>query len=189
MSRMMPVDGTLTAGFDQPRPLTANVKTHVHGAQDIAAKAGTPIVAPEAGKAFAFVALRPDKATRWIDTFEVNGEWYEFGNYFYDTFGGCVVLRSDTGLTHIITHSWINQLINLKPFAGLTMFTKEASAGPWPIAMWSEPLWVQCGEQIGTVGNAGMSTGPHVHWEIHRGNGWEPHVKRIDPLKWAREEV
>ena len=43
---------------------------------------------------------------------------------------------------------------------------------------------VRAGERIARVGNEGFSTGPHVHWQIHRGgmNG-----RPIDPAKWLAE--
>jgi murein DD-endopeptidase MepM/ murein hydrolase activator NlpD len=42
---------------------------------------------------------------------------------------------------------------------------------------------VAAGERIAEVGNRGQSTGPHLHFEVHRG-GIEG--KRIDPLPWLR---
>ena len=43
---------------------------------------------------------------------------------------------------------------------------------------------VRAGDQIAKVGNEGYSTGPHVHWQIHRGGtGGRP----IDPQKWLAE--
>ncbi len=41
---------------------------------------------------------------------------------------------------------------------------------------------VAAGQQIGTVGNTGLSTASHVHWEM-----WVTGVQ-VDPLEWAREE-
>ncbi len=38
---------------------------------------------------------------------------------------------------------------------------------------------VEKGEQIGTVGVTGWSTGPHLHFEIHEGN------EAVDPLKYV----
>lgn len=183
--RVNPVPGgVFTAGFDQPRPLSAEVKTHIHGAQDIAARAGTPILAPESGKAFCYVGLRPEGRGKWGRSFDVGGDPFPFRDYFYDMYGGLIVLQSDTGLTHVITHSWMNQLFNLKPFVGLTVRTVEATDGPWPVGLMTEPIWFQTGEQIGWVGNAGFSTGAHCHWEMHHGSRWERHADRIDPREW-----
>ena len=41
---------------------------------------------------------------------------------------------------------------------------------------------IAMGQQIGTVGNTGLSTASHVHWEM-----WVTGVQ-VDPLEWAREE-
>lgn len=38
---------------------------------------------------------------------------------------------------------------------------------------------VRAGEQIGTVGNRGHSTGPHLHYEVHNANG-----SAINPHAW-----
>ncbi len=38
---------------------------------------------------------------------------------------------------------------------------------------------VRAGEQIGTVGNRGHSTGPHLHYEV-----WEKDGSKIDPQIW-----
>lgn len=38
---------------------------------------------------------------------------------------------------------------------------------------------VRAGEQIGTVGNRGHSTGPHLHYEV-----WEKDGTKIDPQIW-----
>jgi murein DD-endopeptidase MepM/ murein hydrolase activator NlpD len=43
---------------------------------------------------------------------------------------------------------------------------------------------VKAGDVIALLGNRGQSTGPHLHFEVHRGgiNG-----KKIDPIPWLRE--
>ncbi|TFV54515.1 M23 family metallopeptidase [Geodermatophilus sp. DF01-2] len=44
--------------------------------------------------------------------------------------------------------------------------------------------YVEAGETIALLGNRGQSTGPHLHFEVHKGgmNG-----KRIDPIPWLAE--
>ena len=44
--------------------------------------------------------------------------------------------------------------------------------------------YVEAGQKIALLGQRGQSTGPHLHFEVHRGgmNG-----KRIDPVPWLRD--
>lgn len=44
--------------------------------------------------------------------------------------------------------------------------------------------YVDAGETIALLGNRGQSTGPHLHFEVHKGG---IDGKRIDPLPWLRE--
>ena len=45
--------------------------------------------------------------------------------------------------------------------------------------------YVEAGDTIALLGNRGQSTGPHLHFEVHKGgmNG-----KRVDPVAWLRSQ-
>lgn len=187
MDRYPATDGTWTAGFDQPRPLGSEKPTHKHAAQDIGNESGEPVLAPEDGEAFGFAALRP-KRMFWKALPVVHGRVFDWANYFYDTFGGLVVVRGDSGVTHIIAHSWLNQIFNLPPLSGEPVSTFEPPDHCWPVALWTDAVPVHAGQRVGSVGSAGFSTGPHVHWEIHEGDRWQRHENRIDPAAWLRRQ-
>jgi hypothetical protein len=178
------VDGDITARFDQPRPISKPVaeRTHVHGAIDIAAPIGTPIVAPERGMVFAWIAQRHADGMYWPGLPFVHGDAFPWANYFYDMYGGCLVLRVYEGAevvrTHIMSHCYGKQLSKL----GLAYWVEEKDDARFPIhAIYSDLMEVAEGQQICAVGNAGYSTGPHVHWEIHPGNRWYTWSERINP--------
>jgi murein DD-endopeptidase MepM/ murein hydrolase activator NlpD len=42
---------------------------------------------------------------------------------------------------------------------------------------------LELGDPIGKVGNTGLSTGPHLHWEIRVGGVY------VDPLQWTRQAL
>lgn len=42
--------------------------------------------------------------------------------------------------------------------------------------------WVMAGDQVATMGNRGNSTGPHLHFEVHRSG-----IDRVDPAAWLRQ--
>ncbi len=42
--------------------------------------------------------------------------------------------------------------------------------------------WIKTGQQIGSVGQTGRSTGPHVHWGVHFGGA------RVNPISLLRNE-
>lgn len=192
----IPVQGRVSAGFNQPRPLTAKVKTHNHGAWDIAAPAGTKIYAPEAGSLYFCGFYRPPGSTKIIDVvtkripmpFGFNGH-----NYWADIYGPLIILQS-TKFTWVITHSYFSQLYNLG--VGATMrwdYAEEQDDERWPVCVWHtflHDLKVEEGDLIGRVGNAGWSTGPHIHMEVHEGRTWNRWEDRIDPATiWPQVQV
>jgi hypothetical protein len=184
---MVPVLGPVTAGFYQERPLTAKVKTHNHGAWDIAAPVGAPIAAPEAGYLYYCAFFRPPNSPKRIDVVAKKIIMpFDFRSHYYwaDIYGPMIILQSTT-LTWVITHSYMNQLYNRGIGASMRWdYVEEDDDGRWPICAWhtfGNKLRVDEGERIGYVGNAGFSTGPHIHMEVHKGKSWNNWKDRIDP--------
>jgi murein DD-endopeptidase MepM/ murein hydrolase activator NlpD len=179
----VPVTGRLTSTFDEPRPLS-NPGEHPHGAWDIAAKVGTPIHAPEAGKVYLVAIFRNELENGLRPTWdEMPG--FPWQNYFYDVYGALIVLEGASGMVHIMAHSYFEQLHDkgILPSSAWE-YTEEHEDKRWPIHCMhtlSSPYLVGEGEIIGYVGNAGYSTGAHCHWEIH--NDWQldDYIDRVDP--------
>jgi len=109
-----PVDGRLSSLFGLKRFFN-DIPKRPHNGLDIAAKIGTPIIAPASATV--------------IDT----------GNYYFN--GNTVFLDHGQGLLSAYLH--MNK-IAVKP--GQT---------------------VKQGEQLGTVGETGRVTGPHLHWIVY----------------------
>lgn len=185
-----PTPGKITSCFHDPRPLSDPGK-HVHGAIDIADPIGTPIKAPESGSAFCYIGVRSDGCEYWPEIPMIHGKLFPWCNYFYDMYGGIIILLvfDDIELkiirTHVIAHSYGNQIFNQ------SIFRMVPARNPWieqtedrrfPVhGVFTDKLMVSEGDVIGFVGNAGYSTGAHVHWEIHHGYKYEKHKNRINP--------
>jgi murein DD-endopeptidase MepM/ murein hydrolase activator NlpD len=182
MDTKFPVAGKITATFGQPRPLEGP-KTHIHGAIDIACPVGTAIFAPEDGVLFYGAVWRTGNKTDWICR-----ENYPWQNYFYDIFGGLIILKTFSGRVHLFAHSYFNQLYNrgfVPDYQWIYIEQPEDERYPVHGMITNIGTPKKKGEHIGDVGNAGYSTGAHVHWEIH--NAWEvtPYAERLDPRTFA----
>ena len=182
---IIPVKGRVTADFNEKRPLsvTPSKRDHNHGAVDISATIGTNILAPERGVVFFMKSNRNDNTRLWQQ-----GPYFKpidpaFYNYFYDTYGGVTLLFADTGRLHVFTHSYFNQMYSMREREAWSYFESKKDER-WPLEVmhtFNEPLTAHEGEVIAKVGNAGFSTGAHVHWEIHPTWKYAPHADRIDP--------
>jgi len=189
---IVPVAGKLTSNFYEPRPLS-NPGKHPHGAVDISAAIGTPIYAPESGTVFCYTGIRKEEKTYWPNPIpKVHGKPFPFRNYFYDMYGGIIVLQAHNGnpekvtRTHIIAHSYGSQIFNKSIFNEYrSHWVEETEDERFPFhAMYTEYIIATEGTLIGFVGNAGYSTGAHVHWEIHHGFQWEEHKNRVNPERY-----
>jgi hypothetical protein len=208
-------DWKLTTEFWESRPLEAVKKTHNHGAWDIAptpsafGKDKTALqlfgsnspafYAPESGYLVYFSAFR-NEISRSLQELgsSLNDKRFfdlKYQPYFYDVYGGLVILKGDSGLTHIFTHVFTNQLFNLLwrywenrqtslRSKGIKIF-ESPKIERFPlhsINNFLNPIRVDEKDPIGLIGNAGFSTGYHIHYEIHKGDSWQSYLDRVDPL-------
>lgn len=185
----------LTTDFHEMRPINSATKTHNHGAWDLGASVGTKIIAPEDGAVFYFFAVRDSVGSNSMIPVKLPFDIKQH-NYFYDMYGGVIVLLGRQ-YTHVITHSYMNQLYNRNPidepksfFASLLQskvkwtYQEQNADSRFPVFVFhtgNDLRQVRQGDHIGFVGNAGFSTGAHIHWEIHKGNTWNAHKDRVDP--------
>jgi len=188
----------LSTEFHQPRPLSASKdkRWHPHAAWDLACPTGTPICSPEDGTLYYFLAFRKE-ITQLLDVIDLSSSPFDMRDhhYFYDTYGGVILLLGDSGKTHVMAHSYANQLFN-KGKDVQWQYVESAEDERWPVSVWhtfTDPHRVIEGESIGAVGNAGFSTGPHVHYEIHSGATWESYLSRVDPaemfpIEWLKHK-
>jgi len=190
-----PLPGSrISASYEQKRPLSVPMdrRTHVHGAIDIVADVGTPILAPERGMLYYFAAFRHDRS-RTLAELNLDGEPFDFAGrpYFYDVFGGIIILLGNSGKTHLLAHSFMNQLFNSPPVRVRWKYKESLKVERWPLTAFYTTngygRHVEEGDTIGAVGNAGYSTGAHVHWEIHNGRRWQEYADRPNPADYIEE--
>jgi len=175
----------LTTDFHEPRPLSRppEKRDHPHGGWDIRVPVGTKIYAPENGNLyFHIMPWKFGRANenryhtiRWHD-----GTKYAFRNYFYEWFGGLFILEGESGLTHVFAHIDAAEVFRASCFFSCDMTCTEDGTA-YLLANLLDPAGVMAGNEIGKSGNAGLSTGPHIHYELHHKRDWRPHARRPDP--------
>lgn len=187
--------GVITTPFEEMRPLSVSLKkrNHIHGALDIAPVKDTSIYAPISGYVFGYMAVRfphPFKQM-WPEMPIIHDDQFSFRNYFYDMYGGVLVLQEIDDYeniinTHLLCHCWGNQIFNRIPLSSVDIhYVEEKAKKRFPIhAFYTDRYKFNRGDKIGSVGDAGYSTGKHLHWEIHPGKSWVTYADRINPLKY-----
>jgi len=175
-------DGTITAKFHESRPLSSPGK-HIHGALDVAGGDGM-VRSPCEGVAQVFVFVRP-KDGSWAVKEKTQIDAIPVKDYWYDVYGGIiVVIENRTGVMHVMTHFWSRVL---QERFGQFEIVESNAATRWPcFAMIGEKFKVSEGQALAPMGNAGFSTGAHVHWEVHHAAVVEPHADRINPERYIR---
>ena len=167
----------VSAGFDELRPL-ANPR-RPHGAVDLAVPVGTPIRAPESGICYWHLQIRNGEGGH--DLYWPDGVWYAFSNYMHDVFGGLLILEGGSSkLTHVFAHVSGETIIRmLNERAERVSYSEDRIS--YLFSNLDHGAATEEGEVIGYSGNAGLSTGPHVHYEIHNRRHYTAHEDRQRP--------
>lgn len=127
----LPTSGPMSSPFGLRRAYNDGPPGEHHGGLDIAAEAGAPVVAPNAGR----VVLAQSLKVR----------------------GNAVVLDHGLGL-----------------YSGYFHLAEIAVQEGQAVAQ---------GELLGLVGETGLATGPHLHWEVLVGG------VNVDPAEWLQRAV
>jgi hypothetical protein len=176
--------GIITTPFDDPRPVS-NPGLHKHGALDIAG-GDRMVCAPCSGRLTAYVMVR-NQGGQWLPAGQEKKEITDIipRNYFYDTFGGVIFIQEENDTRfHLLTHFWLSSLV--RSFGPLHP-VESSQENRWaPIAMSSAGYDIERGDELCLIGNAGFSSGPHVHWEVHQGPNLSPHADRIHPGEYIK---
>jgi len=178
-----PGNTKITAGFHEPRPMS-NPGEHPHGAIDIATPVGSTILAPEHGKLIMYFARRPKDGLYWKPN-EMGH--FPYRNYFYDMYGGLLILKGESGLTHVFTHIYMSQMHN-KEKHDWAYIEEKADERFAIFCMLAGEIEVFEGAKIGVTGNSGYSTGDHCHYELHKGFVRQAHADRPNPQEILWDE-
>jgi murein DD-endopeptidase MepM/ murein hydrolase activator NlpD len=163
----------ITDGFNVQRG------RHIHGAIDIAVPTGTLIHAPETGLVYYHWQWAKHKH-KTHNLYWPHDGWYEFSNYFNQEFGCLIILHGDSGRSHVFAHIEPETIYNCVNFKNVSITHYEDSVAIFNGNL-GEPVQVIEGDLIGVSGNHGKSTGPHIHYELHKNYKWIPHKKRENP--------
>ena len=194
---MIPVkNGVVTAPFDEMRPLTVSParRWHVHGALDIARGDGV-VVAPVEGEAQGFVIFRgvepKTDGHTWGKDEKPDILSLPWRNYWQEIYGGIItIIERGSGRLHILCHIWPSRILNHDPdFGGpfhSLYYLEERTVTRWPShILMTGQVYVKAGQRLAPVGNAGQSSGPHVHWEIHHhADRLDEYGARINPVEY-----
>ncbi len=187
-------NGIITTGFEEMRPLNLppEKRWHIHGALDLAGGDGI-IRAPARGTAQGVVIFRSPGGAWGAPGIDEKSEILEFPwkEYWYDIYGGIIVLYEPKGRMHILAHIWASQILNSQPHPAqfpfrYAYYIEERETTRYPCHMMlTETVEVKDGQPLARVGNAGQSTGPHVHWEIHhQATKLDDYPLRINPKEY-----
>lgn len=187
-------NGIITTGFEEMRPLNLppEKRWHIHGALDLAGGDGI-IRAPARGTAQGVVIFRSPGGAWGAPGIDEKSEILEFPwrDYWYDIYGGIIVLYEPKGRMHILAHIWASQILNPQPHPAqfpfrYAYYIEERETTRYPCHMMlTETVEVKDGQPLARVGNAGQSTGPHVHWEIHhQATKLDDYPLRINPEEY-----
>ncbi len=183
MKYIKPVDGLITSDWAELRPLLAEVKTHPHAAIDIETDVGDPIHAMCDGTCYFFKLTRHDRVELWEEPLD-SGKVLPW-SYGYDLYGGIIVLVDDKNYVNLITHCYFKGMFEGGVIPkNFWVYDEESTDERFPMELmhtFDHPFRVKQGQIIGVAGNAGFSTGSHIHWEIHRGWKKTPYENRPNP--------
>jgi hypothetical protein len=171
-----------------------------HGAWDVASPMGSTIIAPEDGELILFVLNRVGEGM----PLKPRGPWIErthrilprqlssYPWYFSDRVGHCACLQGKERwhlFCHLEPGDWWRQLGSRGLHASYEYRYGNGVPPAWKIEIMHSaydtlPVRVEEGERIAAMGNSGISTGVHCHYEIAPTGYTGGAPSRIDPAEF-----